>query len=176
MTDRVLALPTGMLATRRSGGFTLIELLIVVAIVAILAGLAGPSLYEAGLSGKVAGYATDLAGSAKLARSEAIKRNVPVTMCVSANGSSCGTGNWNQGWILLASGAVIQVQDALASGIQVNSASASVNFDPSGLLVSSSATFTVCRKLPTVGGSERVVTISATGKASVAKTSAGVCP
>jgi type IV fimbrial biogenesis protein FimT len=175
MTSKSRAFPLDMLATRKRVGFTIVELLTVVAIVAILAALAGPSLYEAGLSGKVAGYATDLAGSAQLARSEAIKRNGPVTMCVSANGSGCGTGNWNQGWILHAAGEVLRVQAALASGIQVNSTSSTINFDPSGL-ASSAATLTVCRKLPTVGGSERVVTISATGRASVAKTSAGVCP
>jgi type IV fimbrial biogenesis protein FimT len=156
-------------------GFTIIELMIVVVILAILATIAGPSLYEASLSGKIAGYASDLIGSAQLARSEAIKRNSPVTMCVSANGSSCGSGNWNQGWILLASGQVLKVQAALESGIQVNSTSISINFDPSGL-VSSAATLTVCRKLPTVGSSERVVAISATGKSTLSKTSAGVCP
>jgi type IV fimbrial biogenesis protein FimT len=175
MTSKVCSFPLGVLATREAGGFTIVELLTVVAILAILAALAGPSLYEKSLSGKIAGYATDLAGSAQLARSEAIKRNVHVTMCVSANGSSCGTGNWNQGWILLVPGEVLRVQAALEYGVQVNSTSNAIDFDPSGL-VSSAATLTICRKLPTVGSSERVVTISATGKSSVAKTSAGICP
>jgi len=166
---------SGEAAFLKIAGFTLIELMIVVAIVAILATIAGPSLLEASLSGKIASYATDLVGSAQLARSEAIKRNTTVTMCVSADGASFGSGNWNQGWILLVSGQVLRVQAASEAGIQINSTSSAISFDPSGL-VSSAATLTVCRKLPTVGRAERVVAISATGKASLSKTSAGVCP
>lgn len=35
----------------------------------------------------------------QLARSEAVKRNLPVSVCRSSNGSSC-TGNWTDGWIV----------------------------------------------------------------------------
>ena len=34
-------------------------------------------------------------------RSEAIKRNRVVEMCVSVNGTSCAEGGWEQGWIVL---------------------------------------------------------------------------
>jgi type IV fimbrial biogenesis protein FimT len=62
-----------------------------------------------------------LVASAHLARSEAIKRNADVTLCVSnSDGTDCGSGGWEQGWIVLAAdGTVIQHQQALPAGLQV---------------------------------------------------------
>lgn len=37
-------------------------------------------------------------------------------------------------------------------------------------------TFTVCRQIPSAGAQERVVTITAAGRASVKTTNTGVCP
>ena len=45
--------------------------------------------------------ANDLLASVQLARSEAIKRNVAVTLCASADGTTCaGGGGWEQGWVV----------------------------------------------------------------------------
>src|SRR6185369_496626 len=82
-------------------GFTMIELMVTIAIMAILAAIAAPSFNEAILSNKLAGYANNFVASAQLARSEAVKRNKPVRICRSANGTSCATsGTWRQGWIV----------------------------------------------------------------------------
>lgn len=158
-------------------GFTLVELMVTIAVMAILLGIAVPSFNEAMLGSKLSSFANSLSGSALLARSEAIKRNAPVTLCVSSTGTACGTGSWEQGWIVISDGGtVLHSHAALPSGLKVIEAAANdeLVFRPTGV-GATSATFTVCRATPSAGGQERVVTISATGRADVDKTTNGAC-
>lgn len=166
-------------------GFTLIELMIIVTVIAVLLAIAVPSFSDSILSGKLSSYANDFVASTHLARSEAIKRNGRVSMCVSANGTSCATGNWSQGWVVfhdanasntIDSGeAVIEYRSALFSGFSMTStAGAILLFDPTGV-GSTWTTVTVCRKTPEAGNQERVITVTPTGRTSVEKTTTGSC-
>lgn len=159
-------------------GFTLIEMMVTIAVMAILLMIAVPSFNEAMLGSKLGSYANNLVSGAHLARSEAIKRNGAVSLCVSnSDGTACGSGGWEQGWIVRATdGTVIQRQQALPAGLKVTEAAASTSlvFNPSGV-GATSATFKVCRATPTVGGQEREVKISLTGRPSVGKTTTGSC-
>lgn len=84
----------------KSRGFTLIELMTVVAVAAILATIAAPSFKNFVVGQRVKSAANEFTMAATLARSEAIKRNSRVGLCVSATGTSCATsGGWEQGWI-----------------------------------------------------------------------------
>ena len=71
-------------------GFTAIELMVVVAIVAVLAALAGPSFTPMIERWRVRQTAEALQSSIYLARSEAIKRGGGITIDA--------TGGWDQGW------------------------------------------------------------------------------
>lgn len=156
-------------------GFTLVELMVTIAVMAILLGIAIPSFTEMTLSSKLRSYANDLVASANLARGEAIKRNAVVTLCVSTNGTSCAaSGGWEQGWIVLSGTTVIQRQQAAASGFKISSAAINIGFQPAGV-GTTQATLVVCRATPSVGSQERVVSISATGRTSVAKTTNASC-
>ncbi len=93
--SRAPTVPAPASALRRpSGGFTLIELLTVIAILAIMAALSAPSLTRLIADQRLKSTATDLHLTLLKARSEAIKRNVDVT--VSPTG-----GSWTAGWSVL---------------------------------------------------------------------------
>ncbi|MBT9589594.1 MAG: GspH/FimT family pseudopilin [Thiobacillus sp.] len=163
-------------------GFTLVELMVTISVLAILLMIAVPSFNEATLGGKLGSYANNLAASAHLARSEAIKRNAVVSLCVSTDGTSCGSGGWEQGWIVRAAdGTVVQRQQALPAGFKATETggATSLGFQPSGVGMTSAAALparlTVCRATPTAGGQERVVIMSATGRPNITKTTTGSC-
>ncbi len=175
--------------TQVQRGFTLVEMLVGVAIVAILLGIAIPSYNEAILNMKLTSYANNLVASALLARSEAIKRNAVISMCVSPTGTACGAGGWEQGWIVMCRSSdsvncnpvgsgtiVIQSQPATSSGWKITEASTltTIAFQPTGT-GATTATLKVCRASP-LGSSERQVSISVTGRPSATKTTLGTCP
>lgn len=159
---------------RSLAGFTLVELMVTIAVMAVLLGVAAPSFNDALLGRKLSSFASSLSSSALLARSEAIKRNVAVTLCVSSNGSSCGTGDWNQGWIVMIGTEVVHREGALPPGTKVIASRNDVVFAPTGT-GATSANFTICRATPTVGSQESTVTIGTTGRSAVGKTSNGTC-
>jgi type IV fimbrial biogenesis protein FimT len=76
-------------------------MLVVVAIMAVLAGVAVPAMGRMIDSTRLTFFANDFLASMYLARSEAIKYKGRASLCKSANGTSCATtGGWDQGWIV----------------------------------------------------------------------------
>lgn len=162
-------------------GFTLIELMVTIAVMAILLSIAAPSFNNALLGNRLGTQANNLVASSLAARSEAIKRNAAVTVCASADGATCATtGGWEQGWIVAVGTTVLQRQPAAPSGLKITALDVSdsvirtLTFQPTGV-GATQARLTICRATPSAGGQERVVRISLTGRASVSKTSVGVC-
>lgn len=155
-------------------GFSLIELVVAIAILAILLSIAMPAMDNMLLSGRLRSYANDLLASAYLARSEAIKTNAVVRLCASATGTACD-GDWEQGWVVLSGDStIVQSHGPLLEGYQVNALESSLSFTPTGV-GATQATLTICRVSPSAGNQERVVTISATGRPSITRTTNGSC-
>ncbi len=109
-------------------GFTLLEALVVLALLAVLLSLAAPSLQSLRHKHQMQSHAEQLQSSLLLARSEALRRQQRVTLCVRASathaGPECATaGTWAQGWVVFVDGndsghrelaeTVLQVQEAL---------------------------------------------------------------
>lgn len=90
--------PSGLRPIHLTSGFTIIELMVVVAIVAILATLAGPSFRDLIDGFRVRAATEELTNTIYYARSEAIKRGGFVSVR-----KNCGTGTfqeWQCGWMV----------------------------------------------------------------------------
>lgn len=84
-------------------GFTLIELLVTIAIAGILLTVAVPGFQDFFRNNRLATQSNEFISSLHLAKGEAIRRGVRVTVCRSSDQVTCGTGaSWNQGWIVFA--------------------------------------------------------------------------
>jgi len=164
-------------ATRlRRAGFSLLELMVAVAIAAVLLAVAAPAFNQATLSSRLSAEASRLSASTRLARGEAIKRNTNITLCVSANGSSCQTGGWEQGWIVLAGTTLLHQEPAASRAVRVTEADhkTSLTFDATGA-GATAASFTIC-SADSGANQEQVLTINAAGRVAQRKTQTGTCP
>ena len=89
---------------KKKSGFTLLELLVTVAVVSVVVALGVPSMTEFIKNDRLTSNVNTLIGHLAYARSEAVKRSVQVTLCVSNNSGSpapsCTGGNWEDGWIV----------------------------------------------------------------------------
>jgi type IV fimbrial biogenesis protein FimT len=86
---------------QRAAGFTLTEMLVVTAIVAILLSVGVPSYRYITNSYRMSSEVNGLLGDLMYARAEAIKEGNWVTVCASANSTSCsGAAAWQSGWII----------------------------------------------------------------------------
>lgn len=81
-------------------GFTLLDLLLTITILSILLTVGVPSFETLIRDTRLTNLANDLLGALNLARSEAIRRGVTVSVCKSADGFHCGGSGWSIGWII----------------------------------------------------------------------------
>lgn len=87
-------------APRAGQGFTLIELMVAVALLAIGLALGVPYIRDAVMNVRMTGQANDFMADLALARSEAVKRNVRVSLCTTNNGTTCSGSTWADGWLV----------------------------------------------------------------------------
>lgn len=125
-------------------GVTLIELLVVLAIAAILAQIALPDFRDIMQNNRSAARINELQTSLTFARSEAIKRNTPVVLCKSTNGTSCQDSGdaWQSGWIVFADengngtaddGEILTLHGNAAEQFTLTFTPTRVSYDGSGL-------------------------------------------
>lgn len=88
-----------MATRKRQRGFTLSETLAAIAVAGIGLSLAAPGLESLTSGNQRAAAVNQLVSTMHLARSEAVMRNRPVTVCASSDGERCTTEEWELGWI-----------------------------------------------------------------------------
>lgn len=96
-------------ATRVARGFSVVELIVVMSIASVLITVAAPAMGVFVRNDRLQTQALDLMRTMHFARSEAIKRKVPVVLCRSANPAAaapeCGgiANSWGSGYMVFAS-------------------------------------------------------------------------
>lgn len=93
---------------RHQRGFTLIELMVTVTLTAVMLAIGVPSFRSFVATQRVKSTSFDVAAALLLARSEAVKRNRPVTV------TPVG-GAWTSGWTVQDGATVLMQQEALLS-------------------------------------------------------------
>lgn len=168
--------------------FTLVEVLIVVVMAAIILSLGVPAFRGFIQNNYSVSISNNLDAALRYARSEAIRRNNPVTICATAdsNFSSCGSA-WNLGWIifndingdsLLTSGqdTILRVERLTGSNASVvpSTGTNTITYNNAGFpnANASNVTFTISATGCT-GNYARTINISVTGLLTIAPAS---CP
>ena len=100
------------------GGLNLLELLTAITILGIVTALAVPSFQSVSINSNLSTETNDLVSSLRLARSEAAKQGLNVTVC-SANAAltACSdSADWGTGWLVIDSGGnILNIRDPLPS-------------------------------------------------------------
>lgn len=110
----------------KHSGFTLVEMVITVAVLAILTAIAIPNYQRFVIESRMTAQANELITALHLARSEAVKRNAPVSV-------SAKDGDWASGWeVVDAGGNVLRDFGALKDGSSLDSDADTITFQSNG--------------------------------------------
>lgn len=145
----------------QQAGFTLIELVMVIVIAAILMAVGVPSFQTITTNNRIATDTNQLVSSLTLARSEAIKRGTPVSVCKTADGQACvTTGDWDQGWLVRVDNPneVLRVFEVTSDNSTVSSNANSITFTALGA-IANPVSFDL-----NVKAQSRCVTVNAVGR------------
>ncbi len=143
---------------KRQQGFTLIEAMVVVLIIIVLAGTGVPAMQDIVINTRLKGVTSDLFSDILRARSEAIKRNMLITMAPAGS-------TWASGWNIPhpdASKPVLQTHAPL-SNVTVTGPN-NLTFTPAGrLLGDANPQF----RLTARNGSVRCITVDLGGRPNI---------
>ena len=142
----------------RISGFTLVELMVTVAVLAILLAIALPNYQAFVLNSRMTAQANDFLASLQLARSEAVKRNAPVSV-------NAIDGDWANGWeIADAGGNVLRVHPALEGASSLDGDETTITFQPNGQ--AGATTFNLCNPDTSIAPG-RNIEVGVSGRATV---------
>ncbi len=123
---------------RHQSGFTLYELMITVLVIGVILAFGVPNFTQFTQNSRMTSTANDLHASFLMARSEAARAKTNITICASADQSTCG-GTWEQGYIVFldengdlnragATEAILRAHQEVAAGVMLRVANGATYF------------------------------------------------
>jgi type IV fimbrial biogenesis protein FimT len=177
-----LALPR---SPDRNRGYTAVELMFTVAIVGVVTALAVPNFRDFVQNNRAAEEANALVGALSVARSEAVTRGIPVSVCSSTDGETCGgSDDWTTGWIVFTDGnaplgdvtdavapaipdTVLRVMPALRSGSELAADADFVSYAANGFLATAAGATFDLDIAECTGEHNRAIAVNMQGRAAV---------
>lgn len=169
----------------RNRGMTAVELLFTMAIAGLVLALAVPNFRDFVQNNRAAEEANALVGALALARSEAVTRGVPVTVCASTDNETCAADvDWSTGWIVFTDAnapigdvdggapadTVLRALPALRNGSELLADASFVSYGANGFLANG-ASVTFDLSIPEcTGDHNRTITVNLQGRGAVANT------
>ena len=162
-------------------GFTLLELITVIAIAAILAGIAVPSFKTMTDNAQRRQASTGFYTSLTRARAEAVAYNQPVQVCARditrTDAPTClgaGSTDWSDGWIVHlrdAPATQLLVHEAISDGLDLTGAASPLEFNATGR-TAARVEYALCRGAGDT--KRRLVSVSRGGQVTLSQE--GTCP
>jgi type IV fimbrial biogenesis protein FimT len=157
------------------------ELMVALTVLGILVGIGVPSFANIMRNNQIAAQSSSFMQALTLARSEAMKRGLRVSICpIANNDSSECTADWNGGWMVFeddlgtvglrdAGDEPIQLWPAPSSGVTVSATETSVVYMPSAAVVAA-RTFLITKE-GCNNDQRRQITIGASGRVNLSRIS-----
>jgi type IV fimbrial biogenesis protein FimT len=172
---------TGMAVRQR--GVTLIELMFAIAVLAILLGIGAPSFVDMVRANRTTTLTNELVVAMATARSEAVKRGGPVTVCASTGDGACGGTDYGRGTLIFTdetgvagqldgTDQLIQVVDGAPADYVAAGSTAFIRFFPNGRTEPAGDKVLDIERTGCSGDRARVLTVTAVGRVT---TGVGAC-
>lgn len=164
-------------------GLTLIELMFAVAVLAILLGIGAPSFVDMVRANRTTTLTNDLVVAMATARSEAMKRGGPVSVCATTNGTACGGSDYGRGTMIFtdetgvagqldSTDQLIQVLEGAPADYAAAGSTAFIRFFPNGRTEPAGDKVLDIERTGCSGNKARVLTVTAVGRVT---TRVGAC-
>jgi type IV fimbrial biogenesis protein FimT len=155
----------------RSTGFTVVELMVALVVLIVLIALAAPAFNKIVANQRVRNASFDMFSAMNYARSEAVKRGVPISLRAGATSN----GAWTTGWRITDAGGGLLRSWGARSGLDMSEESASlttVTYGRDGRLTSASPRIAIAPTVAVDGVTSRCVTVDLSGRPN---TKTGAC-
>jgi len=165
----------------RTTGITLLEIMVTLAVITITLGVGIPLADSLVSNNRIATQANDFVATLVLARSEAVKRRVPVSLCASVDQATCADStDWSTGWIVFSDNSgvgglldgtdtLIHAHEALSGSSNFTASTSAVRYGRNGSLSTTVGSVFTLEGGGCNANGKRIITVMPSGYSSLDK-------